>query len=185
MGPLSFAKEIALQIDFAAAAIAFIALVISVRTWHQQSRLAVETLRMQRDNDIINWSNATIDIIAQIDVLLRAGGRMENKAFLDHRDDYIGQLSANIDKGRLYFPNVEHDTYGIEKESAYQGHRQPILDCLVAIYDAIKDLDVGDSERFANARREVIARKRAFVSEAQSAIEPRRRVLFLKSAGKA
>jgi hypothetical protein len=185
MGPsfLSFGKEITLQIDLAAAAIALIALLFSVWSFRNQRRINVETIRIQRDNDVINWTNATIDLIVRIEFLLRDGTRyIDAKTFAVRRDEYLAQLSAAIDKGRLYFPNIDHDAYGIDKEAAYRGHRLPILDRLVEIYDLAKDVDPQNAAVADRARKEMLNKKRAFVSEAQSAVEPRRRVLFLTGA---
>jgi hypothetical protein len=176
-----FGKEIALQLDLAAAAIAVIALFISARTWRQQSRIALETLRIQRDNDVIRWSNDLIDTIVGIEFLLRSGARHPDPSgFVVERDQYLARLSAYIEKGRLYFPNVDHRTFGTEKEAAYRGHRQAILDRLVEIYDLIKDLDPRDAVSLEAAKAEVLNKKKAFVSEAQSQVEPRRRISFLR-----
>jgi hypothetical protein len=180
----SLPHQISLQIDLAAAAIALIALVVSIWTWRRETRLAVEAMRVQRDNDVIQWTNETIDIVAEIDALLRGGVRYrELKDFLLIRDGCLGKLSANIDKGRLYFPNVSDATYGIEKETAFQGHRQPILDRLVEIYDRAKDIDPGDADALQAGLHDIVKLKRGFVSEAQSAVEPQRRIQFLQRVG--
>jgi hypothetical protein len=170
----------ALQIDLAAASIAIIALVFSVVSWRGQNKLALETLRLQRDNDVIAWSNQTIDAICEAETLLRNGHQhLDAGAFLAARDACLARLSSCIEKGRLYFPNFEHENYGIEKESAYRGHRQPILDRLVWIYDLIKDVDPRASANFETLRADIEKHRRGFVSEAQAAVEPRRRISFL------
>src|SRR5437868_6990560 len=69
---MSIAHEIALQIDLAAASIAFIALMFSVWSWTNQRRLALEDLRTRRDNDVIAWTNATIDVICRAELLLNS-----------------------------------------------------------------------------------------------------------------
>ncbi len=189
---MEFLKDLALQViakinkvdltfDLAAGAIALIALYFSIRARRNQERLAVETIRIARDNDVIRWSNEMIDTIVGIEFLLRPAGRPPDAAqFMAKRDEFLAKLSSNIEKGRLYFPNLDHNKFGTEKESAYRGHRQPILDRLVEIYDLIKDVDLQDAAKLDAVRAEVLNKKRAFVSEAQSAVEPRRRVMFLK-----
>jgi hypothetical protein len=57
------------QLDFAAAAIAVIALVISRRAARNQARLAIETLRVQRDNDGILWTDHVIDTLVGVEFL--------------------------------------------------------------------------------------------------------------------
>jgi hypothetical protein len=181
---LTFAKEITLQIDLASAAIAIIALLFSIWSFRNQRRINVETIRIQRDNDVIHWGNATIDTIVRIEFLLRDGTRyIDARVYSIRRDELLMQLSAAIDKGRLYFPNIDHDTYGTDKEAAYRGHRLPILDRLIEIYDLVNNADPQNNAALNQAKQEVLNKKRAFVSEAQSEVEPRRRVMFLKSGG--
>jgi hypothetical protein len=178
--------KIELTFDLAAGAIALIALYFSIRARRNQERLAVETIRIARDNDVIRWSNDMIDTIVGIEFLLRPGSRpADAAAFAAKRDDFLAKLSASIEKGRLYFPNVDHRKFGTDKEAAYRGHRQPILDRLVEIYDLLKDADPQDAAKLDALRAEVLNKKKAFVSEAQSAVEPRRRVMFLKRRGHA
>jgi hypothetical protein len=175
-------KEIALQVDLAAAAVALVALLFSIWSWRNQKRINIETIRIQRDNDVINWTNTVIDLLVAMEFLLRDGRRHHDaNQFGIERDAYLARLSASIDKGRLYFPNYDHDVYGTEKESAYRGHRQPILDRLVEIYDLSRDANVADAAALEKTKQTVGEKKRAFISEAQSEVEPRRRVLFLKA----
>jgi hypothetical protein len=44
-----------LQFDLAAALVALVALLFSIVTFRQQRRISLETLRIQRDNDVIVW----------------------------------------------------------------------------------------------------------------------------------
>jgi hypothetical protein len=177
---MSFNPQIALQIDFATAAIAVIALVVSLWTWRHQKRLTVEALRLQRDNDIIQWSNTALNTIVAIEFLLRGLLRgVEAKSFPMLRDECLAKLSASIDKGRLYFPNIDDAVHGAENELAFRGFRQPILDRLVEIYDLVKDLDAGIVKQIEAVRKPLLSKKKAFVSEVQSAVDPRRRQMFI------
>ena len=178
---LSIAKEITLQIDLAAAAIALIAFVFSVWSFYSQHRFAVETIRNQRDTDVIGWTNSVIDVVVGIEFLVRDWSRsLTPKDFITRRDDDLAKLSAMIDKGRLFFPNFAHDLVGTEKPTAYRGRRQAILDRLVEIYDLVKDLDPAKPAAIEAVRHDLMLRKRDFVSHAQSAVDPRRRLTFLR-----
>jgi hypothetical protein len=177
----AFAKEITLQIDLATTAIALIALIFSVWSFRNQHRIAIETIRVQRDNDVIGWTNGAIDVLVGAEFLLRDWAHyLSPKEFTLKRDDYLARLSAIIDKGRLYFPNFVRDVIGTEMPSAFRGHRHEILDRLVEIYDMIKVLDPANPAAIEAVRPELMHKKRAFVSQAQSAVEPNRRLLFLK-----
>jgi hypothetical protein len=177
----TFAKEITLQIDLATTAIALIALIFSVWSFYHQRRITIETIRVQRDNDVIGWTNGAIDVLVGAEFLLRDWAHyLSPREFSAKRDDYLARLSAIIDKGRLYFPNFVRDVVGTEMPSAFRGRRHEILDRLVEIYDLIKALDPANPAAIEAVRNELMLKKRAFVSHAQSAVEPNRRLLFLK-----
>lgn len=82
------------------------------------------------------------------------------------------RLSSLIDRGRWFFPNQWNEEVGLPKEPAYRGLRQPILDCLVTAYDAVKELR--DSTGNATVA-ELVHCQRLFVSEVQQVLNPRRR----------
>src|SRR5438105_131840 len=164
---LHLSEDVALQIDLAAAAIALIALIFSVWSFRNQRRINIETLRIQRDNDIIGWTNAAIEIIVGIEFFLRGPAHVPG-AFATTRDEFLAKLSATIDKGRLYFPNLAHDSFGVDKEPAYRGHRQAILDRLVEIYDLVRNVDPANPAAISAMRKELMLKKRAFMSHAQS-----------------
>ncbi|PWJ91698.1 hypothetical protein C8D77_103396 [Mesorhizobium loti] len=86
------------------------------------------------------------------------------------RAPVLSKLSALIDIGRWYFPNQWSDKYGIDKEPAYRGIRQPVLDCLVAAYDHLSD-----GTPTAELKDELEDCRRHFVSQIQLVIDPRRR----------
>jgi hypothetical protein len=178
---LSFGKEISLQIDFAAAAIALIALTFSVFSFRHQRRLAIETLRVQRDTDVITWTNNTIDLLVEAEFLIRDWIRLYTlKEFASKRDELLAKLSATIDKGRMFFPNFSRDVVGTEKPSAFRGRRQAILDRLVEFYDLVKSLDPENPETIETVRHALMIKKREFVSQAQSEVEPGRRLAILQ-----
>jgi hypothetical protein len=80
----ALAKEISLQIDLAAAMIAVIALIFSIWSFRHQRSISIETIRMQRDNDVIKWTHDVLDILVSIEFLLR---------------DWAGHLSAQGIRG--------------------------------------------------------------------------------------
>jgi hypothetical protein len=79
-------------------------------------------------------------------------------------------LSACIDMGRWYFPNRYHDEEGHEKEPAYRGIRQPVLDWIVRAYDIL-----GGRIEATSSRGALIECQRQFVSCIQQRLDPRSR----------
>lgn len=164
-----------LQFDLASALVALIALVFSAVTFYQQRRLSVETLRTQRDNDIIGWMNHTIDMLVGLEFFLRDGGRyVQQQQFALKRNEFLAQLSAAIDKGRLYFPSFTLDIIGPGNPPA-RDHDRDILNKLVRVYDIIKGLEPQNTADIDAARLRVLLEKRAFMADARAEVQPQRR----------
>lgn len=182
---MTFGSELALQIDLAAAAIAVLALVFSIRAGMRQRRLERETLRLQRDSDIIAWSNACLGSLCEAEMLMRSEyvAVTEPRDYEKRRYEVLAALSCCIDRGRLYFPNRDADKFGLERERAYQGKRHAVLDRLVSVYGLLSERIAHGSPADPAAREalrdQAIKFKREFISEVQSEVDPRRRVEFL------
>jgi hypothetical protein len=84
----------------------------------------------------------------------------------------LHKISSLIDRGRWFFPNQWSEEYGMHKEPAYRGVRQPILEQLVEAYDLIKEMR--ESGNFDKAHL-LVHTQRLFVSEVQQVLNPRRR----------
>ena len=90
------------------------------------------------------------------------------------------RISAIIDRGRLFFPNVDlGDDHGADKEAGYKGHRQPALEALVSAYRLLGQagLQAGPDKE---ASDKLMAIRRGFVAEVFKAVEPERRGMTLK-----
>jgi hypothetical protein len=178
-------SELAFQVDLAAAAIAFVALFFSIRAGMRQRRLERETLRLQRDTDIIAWSNACLGNLCEAEMLMRPQyvAVTEPRDYEKRRYEVLAALSCCVDRGRLYFPNRDADKFGLERERAYQGKRHAVLDRLVWVYDLLSEKIAHAAPQDPTAREAIrdqaIKFKREFISEVQSEVDPRRRVEFL------
>ena len=180
----AFSQAVQLQLDLAAAAIAVVALVVSRRAYRNQERLSLETLRVQRDNDVIQWTNGVIDILVSIEFHLRDWARiMQPPQFVAKRDQFLADLSAAIDKGRLYFPHFAMDIIGPPTAPPPAAERQAMLDRLVDIYDLIKGLDPRLPVEIEKAREILLLRKRGFMAHAQREVNPQRRRQFIAQNG--
>ena len=110
----------------------------------RQSRLDVESLRQQRDTDIIHWSNSALSACCHAEMLLRRdyAAVVEPNPYERERFKVLEDLSYAIDAGRLYFPNSEADKYGLHKEGVFRGVRHPVLDMLVRVYDLLEKVTI-------------------------------------------
>lgn len=181
-----------------AAVLAAIALIISIITaWAQMNTakelareqsessaalardhqaLLVEQVAIQRDSDILRWTEQVIDVLSDADSFaVELGAAPFDDLARSRRRRLQSRLSALIDHGRMYFPNEREEAKGAGNPRAYRGHRQVILDALVFAYDALNEAHAvnGDAEARALCAKLVECR-RQFVSEAQAAINPQR-----------
>ena len=169
-----------LQFDLAAALVALVALAFSIVTFRQQRRISLETLRIQRDNDVISWMNQTIEILVGIEFFLRDTSRPSQQLqFGSKRDEFLARLSAAIDKGRLYFPSFTLDAITPEKPKQ-SDHDRDILNKLVRIYDLIKVLEPQNTSAIESTRLRLLLEKRAFMADARDEVQPQRRRDLLK-----
>jgi hypothetical protein len=98
--------------------------------------------------------------------------RLPDGAFFERRHRIRIALSSFIDRGRWFFPNLHTDKHGQEKEGAFRGYRQQVLNGLVAAYDAVTDLDYMVAANNPPRRRELVAATRCFVTEIQAILDP-------------
>ncbi len=77
---------------------------------------------------LLEWHSTTVEVLI----------RLRSCSVVD-KDGLLSKLSAQIEKGRFYFPNVDKgDDFGQEKPVAYQGYRNLTLDFLVYSYNLFK-----------------------------------------------
>jgi hypothetical protein len=84
-------------------------------------------LSSQYRTEILTWYADTIDILIRLKT--EAKSNFPNPEL---RRELLSRLSASVETGRFYFPNVEKgDGFGADKPTAYRGYRSLILDFLV------------------------------------------------------
>ena len=81
-----------------------------------------------------------------IEVLIRLRGGTVLSA--EQRKLDLARLSALIEQGRFFFPNIKAD-FGKDKPPAYRGYRNLALDMLVASYNLFADPSTTDKEERA------------------------------------
>lgn len=162
------------------AVLAVLSLVLNWLVVRRQTALQFETLKMEMDSEVFTWVHEAIDAVSESISL--ADGRGKVYAADDFRTrafETTHKLSSIADRGRLLFPNEEPDNHGQDKEGAFQGYRQPILDAVIFACGQLGRLDAegGPDE---DASKVLNRCRRLLVSEAQNAIDPRRRGQMLR-----
>jgi len=174
--------------DMMGAGSAVIALVSFLFTWrmsHRQDKRAAASLKLAHDNDIIKWSDEAIAVLADAhEMLCEKGVAYPDPDFRLKRSACRAKISAIIDRGRLFFPNVDiGDAHGAGNEAGYKGHRQPALEALVKAYQLLGSagMQAGPDKDSAEL---LMAIRRSFVAEVFKAVEPERRGMTLKELSK-
>lgn len=94
-------------------------------------------LTSQYRSELMNWFSETVEIL--IKLKLNAKSNLEN---LELKNELLSRLSAKIEIGRFYFPNVDkNDGFGKEKQKANRGYRNLTLDFLVFSYQIFEKND--------------------------------------------
>jgi len=166
-----------------AAISAVVAVVSLVLTWvvvRRQTQLQFESLKAQMDAEVVAWSHEAIDLVCAAQGLAESRGSHPPDEFRRLAHDLARKLSAVADRGRLFFPNVAPDAHGQDKQAAFQGYRQPILDAVIFAYGQLERLVPDASGPDKEAARFLAQCRRLLVSEAQNAVDPRRRQQMLR-----
>lgn len=167
------------NIDPLSAIVASVSLVLSLVVMMRQTRMQSESLKAQLDADVLAWAHEVIDTLSEGSALAQARGAMlSGGEFSRARAHIVQRLSAQADRGRLFFPNEIPDQYGTHNVGAFQGVRPPILDAMVFACCRLDNMS-GDGGPDEDVARYLIECRRLVVTEAQNAINPRRRRAIL------
>ncbi len=88
--------------------------------------------------ELIDWYSKIILIIKSLKISEKG----------KEKDNLLAELSALIDVGRFYYPNVINDNYGEEKPEAFIGYRHMALEYLVWIYDLFNGNDYSEVDYY-------------------------------------
>lgn len=132
-------------------------------------------LRQSIDAAAIQWGNEAITVMSKASTFAQhIPERTDRVQFNRDQDEILYTLSAIIDRGRMFFPNVNKDRKGQNKATAFQGHRPPILDVLVWAYVEVEALTLTDKYVGANSCNFITDCRRILVSELQIYLDPKR-----------
>ena len=116
-------------------------------------------LTYQYYQDVVAWHSDVIKVITQLKVT-----NEENS-----KKVYLAELSALIETGRFYFPNIDqHDNFGADKPLAYRGYRNVVLDFLVYEYQLF---DRKNSNKYAEHAESL---QRLFTSYVFQHLDPKK-----------
>lgn len=163
---------------------AILALASLLLNWlvvRRQTELQYETLRAEMDAEVIAWTHEAIDLVSESIALARGrGGAYGAEELRRLAFETSQKLSSVADRGRLFFPNEAPEAHGRDKETAFQGYRPPILDAVVFACNRLGRMSCDEPGEDAASAEFLTKCRRLLVSEAQNAIDPRRRGQMLR-----
>jgi hypothetical protein len=163
------------------ALLALASLLLTAVVVRHQSHLQFESLKAQMDAEVVAWAQEAIASVAFAEMLARRRGvAYAPEEFRRLASETAQKLSALGDGGRLFFPNDTPEAHGREKEAAFQGFRQPILDAVIFACSQLERVSPDGPEPDNEAAAFLNKCRRLLVSEAQNAIDPRRRRQMLQ-----
>ena len=167
---------VSIAISMLSAATAVVALVVSLMKNRRDTELAVTKWKKEYFSDMVKWSDECIMLLSEALHLCDLDPkRCEAGGFYASRHLLLVKLSAQIDKGRWFFPNYVVDHHGQDNEEAFRGYRHEVLDGLVLAYWSLKDLDYQDKAKNTDPRKRILQAKRSFTSEIQKVLSPKSR----------
>ena len=165
----------------ASAGLALASLVLNWAVVRHQTQLQFESLKAQMDADVLAWAHEAINLVSEAEALARGCGVTHSPdEFRRAAHETAQRLSAAADRGRLFFPNFTPDKHGQHKEAAFQGFRQPILDAVIFSCSQLERMVPDASGPDEEAAAFLNKCRRLLVSEAQNAVDPRRRGQMLR-----
>lgn len=91
------------------------------------------TIESEHVRSLLAWHQKVVEVLVRAKLLARA------RDSIDHKKDQA-LLSALIDQGRFYFPNIDKgDGFGKQKPAAYRGYRHVSLHFLGFAYDLLNE----------------------------------------------
>lgn len=158
----------------ASAIVAVISALLARKETRRQQALQTEQLRQAIDRASLEWGAEAIGVLSRAQALAETSDQgLSALQLVTARAELAQTLSALVDRGRLFFPNVRNDGHGAEKEGAFRGHRPPVLDALMYVYYEMRALGSGDMTG-ADCADFVQQCRRLFVSELQAHLDPDR-----------
>ena len=158
------------------AVVAVLAAMFSLRETRRQRQIQLENLRHGVDAQSLAWGNASIDTLGRAAMFARTRHHQaSDESFLQQRVNLMLALSSLVERGRLFFPNIEAGSFGADKDGAYRGVRPPILDALMYAYYEVDALSRKEGPTGDNSADFIDECRRLVVSELQAHLDPRRR----------
>ncbi|MEH6410800.1 MAG: hypothetical protein V7741_09755 [Hyphomonas sp.] len=168
-------EHLEVVIAIGSALVALVSAFVSRAETRRQRRLQTERLRQSIDAASLEWGNHAIDALGRAAMFARTRHLQANDGtFAAGKHSLMINLSALVERGRMFFPNLDADNKGMDKDGAYRGHRPPILDAIMWAYFELDALTRDGGPTGDNSADYIDDCRRLMVSELQAHLDPRR-----------
>jgi hypothetical protein len=162
---------------------AVVTVLFASRNWKRElinQRLNIVATELKYFEDFRKWADQLGDALTEAIHLCDLDPTREYKGelFFDRRHRLRITVSSMIDRGRWFFPNIEVDDHGANKELGYRGYRHELLDGVVSAYICLGQLDYRNKQNNRSLRDQLTICKRHFVGQVQKILDPNDRSKF-------
>jgi hypothetical protein len=155
--------------------ISIVGAVIAVLGAIASNTVGLRGQKRQYYGELRKWADEACNTLAEADHASTLDpARMGPNEFFMIRHELSHRISAQIDRGRWFYPNLVFGFHGLHKPFANQGLRQEAINHLVAAYNLVRGLDYRSQANNIAAHKPLIEARRKFVSEVQRTLDPKR-----------
>jgi hypothetical protein len=140
---------------------------------HQLKDLQQRATQLQYFAELRNWAGEAVHILAEAVHLSIMDRRVYKLSeFLRERRSLLGRLSAHVDRGRWFFPNIRQPDQGSEKEPGFRGFRHEVVWTLFWAYKVVGFLQYGQGKGDTPERSDLQKLQRTFAQQIQEVLDP-------------
>lgn len=169
----------AVFISAIAACISAVSALVAVWNYRREQlnqRITAAKWKKEYFSDLLKWSDEAMLLLSEsLHLCDLEPKRMEGNKFFEAQHSLRVKLSAQIDRGRWFFPNYAVEQHGTHKSEAFRGYRPAVLDGLVHAYRAVSSINYVEQSQNRQHRPAIEGAKRLFATEIQKVLDPRSR----------
>ncbi len=156
-------------------AVAFFAWV-NYRRERLNQKIQYANLKQQYFAALRAWSDQLSEVLSEaIHFAELDPAKCPPGSFFERRNKLRVTISSMIDRGRWFFSNLHTEEVAGQREKAFRGYRQEVLNTLVSAYDSVTKLNYVDGKENDVRRVELVNAKKKFVIEIQDVLNPAKR----------
>ena len=163
--------EILQNCDFLAAAVAVIAMLMTLWSARKAHRLQRIQVRNEYLTHVREWASEVVKVMSESITACELDPKRACD-FFTLRNDLRTHLSELIDRGRWFYENTEKDKIGQWKEGAFSGLATDAISAIKKVHKLVESLDYTETAQNPEKRQLIVDEKRKFVSEIQRLLKP-------------